>query len=102
MTLGADVLFTDLYIQGWNAGEQFGYDIGYSNGFRDGYSQGYAAGWQAGYTSYQQTASTWMGGLSNIFGGLGTLLGGSTGGELTTILSDATTVGQAIASIFSL
>lgn len=100
MSLGADVLFTDLYTEGWEAGEQFGYSIGYSNGYRDGYSQGYAAGWQAGYAAIPPQTSTWMSGLNNIFQGLGNLLDDA--GQLPTILSDVGSVGQAIASIFSL
>ena len=100
MSQGADVLFTDLYTEGWEAGEQFGYSIGYSNGYRDGYSQGYAAGWQAGYSAMPAATSTWMSGLNNIFGGLGNLLDDA--GQLPGILSDVGTVGQAIASIFSL
>lgn len=103
MSLGADVLFTDLYVAGWDAGEQFGYNLGYSNGFRDGYSQGYGAGWQAGYDANVNTPSTWMGGLSNIFQNLGTVLGDADkiAGQIGPILGDVKTVGTVVAAIFA-
>lgn len=95
----ANALYQEVFSNGFPLGEAFGYTIGYSDGFRDGYSQGFAAGWQAGYSSgFTSGQNNWLNGMSNILGGLGSLLGNSN--QLGSILGDVATAGEAIASLF--
>jgi hypothetical protein len=91
LLIGADILYSELFEEG--------FQLGYTNGFRDGYAQGYSAGWTEGYAvGYQAGQNTWMSGLQNIIKGASGLL--TDVQKITPLLSDVTTVGTAIASLF--
>jgi hypothetical protein len=99
LTSGASVMYRQLFEEGYALGYAKGYELGYTVGFSNGYAQGYSAGWTNGYAvGYGAGQSTWMSGLQNVMGGLGSLL--KDPGTLSTILSDAGTVGGVIASLF--
>jgi hypothetical protein len=98
LTAGAEVMYRQLFEEGYALGYAKGYELGYTTGFKNGYTQGYSAGWTSGYAvGYQNGQNTWMSGLQNIIGGLGGMLNDP--GTMTTILGDIS-VGRTIIGLF--